>query len=198
MNRRDAIKSSAFMAGAVLAGPSLLSMLQSCKAIDRLHWQPLFLDEDEASFVSAFADTLLPATDTPGALDVKADVFVDLVFAHTYDDEAQHEVRTEIERFNAESREKYGDVFARLSSENRRRCLLDHENRSGKFRKGVWGTAVGEEEQPPGFYRSLKSLTLWAYFSSEEVGRNILNYDPIPGEYQGCIPLSEVGNSWTL
>jgi hypothetical protein len=198
MNRRDAIKKSALMAGAVLAGPSLLSLLQSCQRTDRLSWQPLFLSEDQALFISSFVDTLLPATDTPGGLDVKADIFIDLVFAKTYDNEAQQQVRNDIDQFNADAKEKFGDVFSRLDPENRRRCLLDHENESGKFRKSVWGTAVGEEEQPPGFYRSLKSMALWAYFSSEEVGREILVYDPIPGEYRGCIPLSDVRNSWAL
>lgn len=198
MNRRDAIKKSALFAGAVLAGPSLLSLLQSCTKIDRLNWQPLFLNDDQALFISALVDTLLPATDTPGALDVKADIFIDLVFAKSYDHVAQQQVRNDIDQFNAGSKNKYGDEFASLNSENRKKCLLDHENDSGKFRKRVWGTAVGEEKQPLGFYKSLKSLTLWAYFSSEEVGREILVYDPIPGEYRGSVPLSEVGNSWTF
>jgi hypothetical protein len=60
---------------------------------DRLNWQPQFLNEDQALFISSFVDTLLPATETPGALDVKADIFIDLVFAKSYDDEAQQQVR---------------------------------------------------------------------------------------------------------
>ncbi len=198
MNRRDAIKKSALLAGVALTGPSLLSLLQSCARTDRLRWQPLFLNDDQALFISSFVDTLIPATETPGGLDVKADIFIDLIFAKSYDVEAQQQVRNDLDQFNAESENKYGDVFANLNSEDRKRSLLDHENESGKFRKSVWGTAVGEEEQPPGFYRSLKSLTLWAYFSSEEVGREILVYDPVPGEYRGCIPFSDVGKSWTF
>ncbi|WP_332910775.1 gluconate 2-dehydrogenase subunit 3 family protein [Algoriphagus boritolerans] len=47
-------------------------------------------------------------------------------------------------------------------------------------------------------YRSLKSTVLWAYFTSEGIGKNVLSYDPIPGEFKGCIPVSEVGNTWSL
>ncbi|MDB4293667.1 gluconate 2-dehydrogenase subunit 3 family protein [Maribacter sp.] len=36
------------------------------------------------------------------------------------------------------------------------------------------------------------------YFSSEEVGKNIFNYDPIPGKFVGCIPLEEVRSAWAL
>ena len=55
-------------------------------------------------------------------------------------------------------------------------------------------------EQPPvGFYRSLKSMVLWGYLSSEQIGTEVLVYDPVPGEYDGDYPLSETGGrSWSL
>ena len=71
------------------------------------------------------------------------------------------------------------------------------EAETATFNRGVWGTAVGEQK-PVGFYRQLKSQALWAYFSSEEIGKNVLNYDPIPGEYLGCNPVSDVGKVWSL
>jgi len=198
MNRREALKNTALLAGGVLAGPSLLSLLQSCTKANRLDWQPLFLNEDQAMLISAFVDTILPATDTPGALDVNVDMFIDLFFEKTYDAEAQQQVRNELDQFNAGAEQNYGAPFADLNNEDRKQFLLDHEKDGGTFRKSVWGTAVGDQEEPPGFYKSLKSLTLWAYFNSEKVGEEILVYDPIPGVYRGCIPLSDVGNSWSL
>lgn len=198
MNRRDALKNTALLVGGVLAGPSLLSLLQSCTKVNRLSWQPLFLNNDQALFISAFVDTLLPATETPGALDINADVFIDLFFEKNYDKDAQQQVRNEIDQLNAEAENKYGKAFVNLNSEERKRYLIDRENESGKFRKSVWGTPVGDQQEPPGFYKSLKSLALWAYFSSEKVGEEILVYDPVPGVYRGCIPLSDVGNSWSL
>ncbi len=41
-------------------------------------------------------------------------------------------------------------------------------------------------------------MAIWAYFTSEEIGENVLSYDPIPGKYEPCKPLSEVGNKWSL
>jgi len=198
MDRREALKNTALLTGGILAGPSLLSLLQSCTKVSRLDWQPLFLNEDQALFISAFVDTILPATDTPGALDVNVDVFIDLFFEKSYDEEAQQQVRNELDQLNAKAEQNYGASFTDLNSEDRKQSLLDQEQDGGKFRKSVWGTAVGDQEKPPGFYKSLKSLTLWAYFNSEKVGEEILVYDPIPGVYKGCIPLSDVGNSWSL
>ncbi len=197
MNRRNALRKTAILAGTAAVAPSLLSLLQSCKEQSRLNWQPVFLSEDQARFISAFVDTILPKTETPGALDVKTDIFIDLVYAKVYDKKAQENVVAEIEKFNATCKERFGDVFADLSPEDKAAMLKAADAESGKFNGNVWGTAVGKQE-PVGFYRSLKSMTLSGYFSSEEIGKNYLSYDPIPGEYLGCIPLSDVGNCWSL
>ena len=197
MNRRDALKKSALALGAAAGAPTLLSLLQACAKTDRLTWTPVFLSEDQASFISSFVDFLLPKTETPGGLDVKADVFIDLMYAKTYDEAGQNQVVADIVKFNADCKAKFGNVFAELSPEDKAACFKEHEANSPKFPKTVWGGAVGPRE-PVGFYRSLKSTVLWAYFSSEEIGKNVLSYDPIPGEYRGCMPLSEVGNTWSL
>ncbi len=197
MDRRKALKSAGVLAGASLAMPSLLSMLQACKDTPRLEWQPLFFTESEARLVGALADAILPRTDTPGALDVKVDLFIDTLVARAYPPQGQEGFRAELARFEADCRESQGAGFADLDEEARREVLSQAEQEAGTFNRGVWGTAVGEQK-PVGFYRSFKSLAIWAYFSSEEIGENILSYDPIPGAYHGCIPLSEVGNRWSL
>lgn len=197
MNRRDALRKTALFAGSAVAAPTMLSLLQACAKQDRLTWTPQFLGEDQARFISAFVDFLLPQTETPGGLDVKADIFMDSIYAKTYDEAGQKNVVAEIDKFNADCKATYGKVFAELSAEDKAACFKAHEAKSPKFSKNVWGTAVGPNE-PVGFYRGLKSMTLWAYFTSEEIGKNVLSYDPIPGEFKGCIPVSEVGNSWSL
>ncbi len=197
MNRRKAIKNTGLIAGASLMIPSFLTLLQSCAAEPRLDWEPLFLNEDEARFISKLVDIILPRTDTPGALDVKADMFLDKVFAKTYNADAQQRIRSDIAQFNADCKEKFGNSFVDLNKEDQTAVLKEAEAKSGKFNGAVWGTAVGEQE-PIGFYRSIKSMALWAYLSSQEIGEEVLSYDPIPAVYQGCIPLSDVGNSWSL
>ena len=197
MDRRKALKSVGVMAGAGLATPSLLSLLQACKNTPRLEWQPLFFTEGEARLVGALVDAILPRTETPGALDVKADLFMDTLVARAYPPEGQAYFRSELGRFDTDCQAQHGAGFADLDPEGRRAVLTRAEQESGTFNPGVWGTAVGEQK-PVGFYRSFKSLAIWAYFSSEEMGENVLSYDPIPGAYHGCIPTSEVGNRWSL
>ena len=197
MKRRDALKNTLVGIGSAAAVPSLLSLLQSCESTPRVSWQPKFLDNEQALFITQIVDAWLPATETPGALDVKVDIFIDLVFAELFDADAQKMVSEQIGSLNTECQEQFSNSFIDLSSEEKEEYMMMNEKRSGKFNSSVWGTAVGEQ-QDVSFYLTLKSMALWGYFTSEEIGKNHLNYDPIPGEYRGCIPLSEVGNAWSL
>ena len=197
MDRRSALKKAGVLACSAVAIPSLFSLLQSCKSENRLGWQPLFFTESEAKTIAAILDMILPRTDTPGALDVKSDIFIDKVIAMTYDEEAQAKMRSEIAAFNSECEKNFGNAFIELNASDKEKVLQAAEANSGKFSPGVWGTAVGKQE-PIGFYRSLKSMAIWAYFSSEEIGKNVLAYDPIPGTYEPCMPLSEGQNRWSL
>lgn len=198
MDRRTALRTTTLLAGTVLGAPSLAALLQACAKQDRLTWQPQFLGTDQSRFVTAFVDFLLPRTSTPGALDVKTDVFLDLVFARLYDKAGQERVVREIDAFNASCRERFGRDFAELSADEKGQVFRSADTSGATFNPSVWGTAVGKQE-PVSFYRQLKSAALWGYFSSEEIGRKYLSYDPIPGEYRGCIPLDEVGGkNWSL
>ncbi|MFM1878393.1 MAG: hypothetical protein RLZZ241_1259 [Bacteroidota bacterium] len=197
MNRRNALKSAGLLAGASIAIPSILSILQSCQGASRPEWQPEFFTEEEAKLVGALADTILPTTATPGALDVNVDIFIDTLIAKAFDTKSQMDFRNDLEALNSKCKETFGSGFSELGTTDRHAFLQEAEQNSGTINPGVWGTSVGVQK-PIGFYRSFKSTIIWAYFSSEQIGKNVLNYDPIPGDFHGCIPVSEVGNRWSL
>ena len=44
----------------------------------------------------------------------------------------------------------------------------------------------------------VRKLSLFGFFTSEKIGKEVLSFDPIPGRYDPCIPVSEVGNAWTI
>ncbi len=197
MKRREALQKTLLISGTAVSASTLFSLLQSCQKQPRIAWQPVFLNEDQAVFISTIVDAWLPKTSTPGALDMKVDMFLDLLFAKVYDAGGQAAVVGFIDQTNERCVKEFGKNFVELDNEERASALRSMESESGTFNPSVWGTAVGNQK-PVGFYRSLKSTAMWGYFSSEEIGKNVLNYDPIPGRYDGCIPLSEVGNNWSL
>jgi hypothetical protein len=59
----------------------------------------------------------------------------------------------------------------------------------------VWGISLVANPEPVGFFRHVKSLTLFGYFTSQKIYTEVLRYDPVPGAYIGCVPL-DGKNSW--
>ena len=197
MDRRKALRQTGLLTGATLLTPSLLMLLDSCKKESRLTWIPVFFTETEAKTVSKLIDKILPRTETPGALDVNVDVFLDKYFFGTYDEASKSRLRKEIEAFNSNCLSEMGDLFPDLNDEKTQSVMEAAEKASADISPSIWGATVGEQK-PLTFYRKLKSMAIWAYFTSEKIGEDVLSYDPIPQEYDGCIPLSDVGNRWSL
>ena len=184
MKRREAIKKTTALGGAAVLSTSILTLWQACKAEPKLAWQPQFLSTDHAQLVSALVDIILPKTDTPGGLEVKVDMLIDLIYAKTNDDDGQKKIVADLEAFNDKCVSKFGKVFHELEAEQRISILQEEEAKAPKFGRGVWGVAV-EDNGPAGFYRSFKSLAIMGYCTSEEIGLNELNYDLVPGDYKG-------------
>lgn len=196
MNRREALKHTALIGGTAAVSSTFIALLESCMQQVRTDWVPRFLSVDHAQLVSSLVDTLLPTTDTPGGLDVKVDRFIDLVYDQLLDEKAQQRIRTHLDQFNEKCVAHSGKVFADLNEAQRKAILEEEEANSPKFGRGVWGYGVGPQPEV-GFYRSFKSLAIQGYFTSEEIGKNVMNYDPIPGPFKGCIPFDEVGGVWS-
>lgn len=45
------------------------------------------------------------------------------------------------------------------------------------------------------FLKIMKELTLSGFYTTEEIGKNVLAYDPIPSEHIACMPLNDQ-NAW--
>jgi hypothetical protein len=196
MDRRKALKNTGLLIGVTLSGSTLATLLQSCQNENRLTWSPVFFDKKGAEIISELTEMILPKTETPGAKDLKVDIFVDKMFEETLSPEDKDHVRKGYEEFSALCQQKYGASFLELSPEDRIKVVQEVDRTANKFNPSIWGSTLGKQE-PLDFYRRVKQFTLVGYFTSEEIGKNVLKFDPIPGAYNGCIPY-DGGNSWTL
>ncbi len=89
---------------------------------------------------------------------------------------------------NEEANKAYGDAFKDLD-----------EADQIAFVKRIHDEAVQAEratnpapKRP--FILMMKEMTMLGFFTSEAGAMQVLQYDPVPGAYKGCIPLSEAGN----
>ena len=126
------------------------------------------LSAEEARVVTVVADMIIPATDTPGAADVDVTGFIDHLLADWYAPEDRQKLQAGIGRLVAEG-------FADLSEDQRiaRLTALDR--------------AKGEPGSPEAAVAKLKSLTVYGYFTSERVMKEVTRDPIIPGRFEGCV-----------
>ncbi len=197
MDRRQVLKRTSLLAGLTLGAGTISNLLQSCQQTDRTDWQPQFFSPDQVPTISGMIDVILPKTETPGGLDLKVDLFVDLMFAKALSPADQDHLKTGYKEMTDLYDQNFGKSFLALSDTEKVKALKLLGKHTNQFNPSIWGSTLGE--QPPiDFYRRLRQFTLLGYFSTEEVGKNILAYDPIPGEFDGCFDMPKDHLVWTL
>ena len=179
ISRRDAIRRAALLAGVVLSS-EWLSIVDGARPAA----QGVSLDPAQSAIVSAAADRILPRTDTPGAIDVGVPAFITLLYRDYMSPDERQLLTGGLATMEAAAKTSDGRAFASLSADRQDAILRD--------------IARAEEARGPGFFTLFRSATILGYFTSEEVGRNVLHYDPVPGRYESCVPIDQVGRrNWT-
>jgi gluconate 2-dehydrogenase gamma chain len=190
MDRREALKRTAWIMGGAVSAPAIMGILKGCAAKPTIDWKPVFLSSDQGILVSQVAEIIIPKTDTPGAKDVGVPGFIDQIINECYKKEDQDKFLSELKAFDDEAKKEYGDPFIELSGEQQ-----------AAYVKKVHDAAVNTEDvgTPPilPFILTLKELTMLGYFTSEPGATQVLQYNAVPGAYKGCVPVSEAGNGKT-
>jgi hypothetical protein len=191
MDRREALKRTAWLMGGIVSAPAIMGVLKGCTARPAINWKPVFLTEDQAAIVSEVAEIIIPKTDTPGAKDAGVPSFIDQILKEVYSKEDQEWFANGLLSFSEAADKEYGDPFSELGDEEQ-----------VAFVKKTHDAAVTTEQatQPAPkrpFILMMKELTMLGFFTSEVGATQILQYDPVPGAYKGCVPLSEAGNGKT-
>ncbi len=191
MKRREALKKTLLALGYTISVPSLISIFDSCNSNSSLTWQPEFFSTDQAKVISELAETILPKTKTPGAKDLKLDQFIDKMIKKVLSQEDQQLFLKGMDAFEVEAKELNGKSFIDSSPEQRVKLLAKLEEETEKAPPSVWGINMKKDAGPLPFYRQVKALTLLGYFTSKEIGKDVLVYDPVPGRYVADMPLGQ-------
>ena len=207
MNRRDAIKNLTLSLGYVVATPTIMSVLSSCNE-DVATWKPLFFSKEEQHLVINLAAIILPSSNIPGALDVNVPQFIDEMYMNIELEKNQHNFKQGASIFAGRFKTMFEKKAIKGSEAEIRELFAKYFNLS----KGETQKIVKEQRLDKQvinkeriddylmykFLFSVRYYTLFGYFTSKKVGIEILNYDPVPGVYNGCIPLKDIENAWSL
>lgn len=199
MKRRDAIKNIGLAAGFAAISPSFFSMLQSCTS-DAETWTPNYLTSDEKTIVTNLVDIFIPQTaTTPAATQVGVPQFIDNYILEVLEVKDQEITRTAFNKIITILKPNTDSNLSDVSTENYKTLLDEHMFLSNEIDTEREANPEAKGLTSSEFLNQLKWMTIKAYKNSEEVGENILAYDPIPTAYY-CGDLQELtdGKSYSL
>lgn len=123
MNRRELIRNSLITMGVLAVGPHASARIfeageNAFVELERADWKPAFFNAQQNEAVIALSETIIPATDTPGAKDALVNRFLDLVLA-AEPASTQKEFLDSVAWFDGGARERYKKSFADLSAQEK-------------------------------------------------------------------------------
>jgi len=185
MERRELLKMIAALTGGAFIGGELLT---SCKS------GPLVggatFGEADTAFLDEVAETILPATKTPGAKAAKVGQFMVVMVNDTYEDKDQKIFHAGIGKLDEASKKANGKSFLEATPEQRTTLLTALDKEAKDYQKSK------KPEDPNHYFTMMKQLTLFGFFTSKEGATQALRYIAVPGKYDGAYPYKKGDKAW--
>lgn len=183
LNRRSALQGllAISAAGALAACGSNSAEPETEAALGDVEFASIkgFFSVDEMALLTALADTIIPTTDTPGAVAAEVPAQLQSLATLWGDDNYRRYWRVGLRNLSA----KLPDFLSKDAA-------VQASDLSA-YDASVFGGTVND-----GFYRDMKSTIATAYYMSEIGATQELAYEPVPGEFKGCVPLADYPKTW--
>ena len=191
MKRREALKNVSLFISGTLAIPTGSILLNSCSNPSKeLGWNPKYLNDNEAFFLSELANTIIPNTEFPGALAVGVPLEIETYVFNVLEEKNISKFRDGLKKLNHflnnNSSKSSKPFFESNLLEKTKMLNLIQKNKHSEIRI---------------IYMSLKASVITSYFNSEFGATKVLKYNGpsvVLGSYKGCIPFDEVGKTWAI
>jgi hypothetical protein len=189
MTRRDLLQNVAILLGGSIVGGTVFS-LEGCKSADKDKQVNKLFTEKQVAQMNEIADTILPATSSPGAKAAKVGDFMAVMVLDCYEEPNQKIFMDGLKKIDELSDKKYNKSFVEADPKQRTELLteLDKEQKAYQDKKG--------KDDPSHYFRMMKETTLLGYFTSKEGATQALRYIAVPGRYDGNVPYKKGDKAW--
>lgn len=181
MHRRELLQRSALLIGGSLLGAdSLLAKNINWEAMEaELSAKGIgIFSKQQVKLLNEIAETIIPATDTPGAKAAKVGQFLAVMVSDCYDKDEQKRFMDGLVSLETECKARYGKTFMKCNAQNRKDHLTELDVQQKAVQKSK------KREEPSHYFRVLKDLVLWGYFTSEIGATQALRFLEYPGRYE--------------
>ena len=207
MNRREAVQYISLLLGGTIVGGNVF--LTGCKSNTGVS---MTFSDDDVSLLNEVADTILPATNTPGAKAAKVGEFMTVMVNDCYEAPDQKIFHEGLSKLNEASKNKNGKLFMESTPQQRHDLLVELDNKVKEYNKkiNIYQQGLTSEQRtamaiqkdfdgrdpladkkrgnPEYYFQMMKELTLLGYFTSEIGCTQARRYVERPGKYEGDIP----------
>jgi hypothetical protein len=205
-NRREAIRRVSCMLGgaAFIGGPSLLAAVEAAAsspaAGTAAGGATGAFNAQDIAFLDEIAETILPATKTPGAKAAKTGAFMALMVTDSYSAAQRKVFRDGMRHLDDACRKANMRSFMSATPGQRLAVLagLDREQKQVMDAREAAERMSGlaDRDEPPHYFRMMKQLALLGYFTSEIGCTQARRYVEVPGRYDPCIPYTAGEPAW--
>jgi hypothetical protein len=211
MDRRDAVKSVAFLIGGALSATTIATLFDSCTQPGK-NSANLF-SADQEKMLAEIADIILPKTQmSPGAKEAEVGPFIAMMIKDCYPEEAQKTFVKGLEDLEESSKKEFSKSFLEIGIKDREQLLrkvrentlaslkseadalaaeaqkLEETKAQQQSAKENMANPMAMKEKPvkkPQFFAIARDLTILGFFTSEIGATKAYEYIAIPGKYDG-------------
>lgn len=188
MKRRRAIWSIALLGGGSLASIGIFKWLD-------WHKQPdISYLKGQKKLLEALSETIIPATDTPGAIEAGVPDFIIKMVSENMNTVSQNRFIDGLKDIESYAVDTYGKSYISCSEEQKNTVMRYFEEKS-KPLEGIAGKVQRKVLGDP-FFPILKEFTCIGYCTSMVGATQGLAYALVPGRFVGCVPMTPNQKSW--
>jgi len=184
MNRREALSRVAIIMGGTVLGAE--AFLSGCKTAST----GISFSAADISFLDEVAETILPATNTPGAKEAKVGEFMKVMVTDCYEAKDQTIFMDGIKKLDEASKKVNGKTFMESDAKQRHELLVALDKEAKEYQKAA------KPEDPKHYFTMMKELTLTGFFTSEVGATKALRYVAVPGKFEGSVPYTKGEKAW--
>jgi len=184
MNRREALSRVAIiMGGTILGADAFASGI-------RISTTGITLTKMDIAFLNEVAETILPATKTPGAKAAKVGEFMQIMVNDCYETKDQAIFMEGIKKLEAACKQMNGKTFMLSTPAQRTSLLVSLDKEAKEYQK------TKKWEEPKHYFSMMKELTLTGFFTSEVGATKALRHVAVPGKFIGSYPYKKGDKAW--
>ena len=128
------------------------------------------LDAERLRTLTTACERIIPADETPGAIDAGVPAFIERMLADWYDEPDRVRVVTGLRELASAASARHGQTFADCTPVQQDALLVELDRQGAKS-----------------WFATVKYLTIWGYYTSR-VGIERELQTTQPGRYDGCAP----------